>query len=157
MELGQLLALIGVALSVFVSGIGSARGVAIVGQAGAGVVSEDPDKFSQVLVLQALPGTQGIYGFLIGFIILIRLNVFGGMVSISPQTGWLFLIGSLPIAIVGLISAILQAKVAAAGVGLIAKRPEEVGKAITFAVIVETYAVLALLASFLIVYFIPVA
>ncbi|HOB21132.1 MAG TPA: permease, partial [Candidatus Atribacteria bacterium] len=84
-------------------------------------------------------------------------NVFGGMVSVSPQTGWLFLIGSLPIAIVGLISAILQAKVAAAGVGLIAKRPEEVGKAITFAVIVETYAVLALLASFLIVYFIPVA
>ena len=157
MELGQILALIGVALSVFVACIGSARGVAIVGQAGAGVVSEDPDKFSQVLVLQALPGTQGIYGFLIGFIILIRLNVFGGMVSISPQTGWLFLIGSLPIAIVGLISAILQAKVAAAGVGLIAKRPEEVGKAITFAVIVETYAVLALLASFLIVYFIPVA
>ncbi len=157
MELGQLLALIGVALSVFVSGIGSARGVAIVGQAGAGVVSEDPDKFSQVLVLQALPGTQGIYGFLIGFIILIRLNVFGGMVSVSPQTGWLFLIGSLPVAIVGLISAILQARVAAAGVGLIAKRPEEVGKAITFAVIVETYAVLALLASFLIVYFIPVA
>lgn len=153
---GQLLALIGAGLSVFLSGIGSALGVAIVGQAGAGVVTEDPDKFSQVLVLQALPGTQGIYGFLIGFIILIKLNVFGGMVDISTSTGWLFLVGSLPVAIVGLISAILQARTAAAGVGLIAKRPEEVGKAITFAVVVETYAVLALLASFLIVFFIPV-
>lgn len=156
MELGQLLALTGVALSVIVPGIGSAKGVAIVGQAGAGVVAEDPDKFSQVLVLQALPGTQGIYGFLIGFIILIKLNVFGGMVSVSTSTGLMFLAGSLPVVIVGLISAILQARVAAAGVGLIAKRPEEVGKAITFAVVVETYAVLALLASFLVVFFINV-
>jgi len=152
---GQLLALIGAGLAVFLAGIGSAIGVGIVGQAGAGVVSEDSDKFSQVLVLQALPGTQGIYGFLIGFIILLRLNIFGGMVNITPATGWLFLVGSLPVAIVGLISAIMQARTAASGVALVAKKPEELGKAITFAVIVETYAVLALLASFLIIWFIP--
>ncbi|MBE3102554.1 MAG: V-type ATP synthase subunit K [Firmicutes bacterium] len=148
---GQVLALIGAGLAVILAGIGSAIGVGIVGQAGAGVVSEDPDKFGQVLLLQALPGTQGIYGLLIGFIIMNKLNIFGGMIDISTSTGLLMLVGSLPIAIVGLLSAIAQAKTAAAGVGLIAKRPEELGKAITFAVIVETYAVLALLASFLMI------
>jgi V/A-type H+-transporting ATPase subunit K len=155
MNLGLLLALSGVAISVFVSGIGSAKGVAIVGKAGAGVVAEDPEKFSQVLLLQALPATQGIYGFLIGFVILIRLDIFRELAEISTSGGMMMLIGSLPIAIVGLISAILQAKVSAAGIGIIAKKPEELGKAITFSVIVETYAVLALLASFLIVFFVP--
>jgi len=87
MNLGLLLALSGVAISVFVSGIGSARGVAIVGKAGAGVVAEDPEKFSQVLPLQALPGTQGIYGFLIGFVILIRLDIFGELAEISTSGG----------------------------------------------------------------------
>lgn len=153
---GQLLALIGAGMSVFLAGMGSAIGVGMVGEAGAGVVSEDSDKFSQVLVLQALPGTQGIYGFLIGFIILLKLNIFGGMIDIPVSTGWLFLVGALPVGIVGFLSAITQAKTAAAGVGLIAKKPEELGKAITFAVMVETYAVLAFLASFLIIWFIPV-
>jgi len=92
---------------------------------------------------------------LIGFVILIRLDIFGELAEISTSGGMMMLIGSLPIAIVGLISAILQAKVAAAGIGIIAKKPEELGKAITFSVIVETYAVLALLASFLIVFFVP--
>ncbi len=154
---GQLLALIGAGLAVFLAGIGSAVAVGMVGQAGAGVVSEDPDKFGQVLLLQALPGTQGIYGFLIGIIILVKLQIFSGMPEISVKTGWLLLTGALPIAIVGLVSAIWQAKTAAAGVSMIAKRPEEVGKAITFAVIVETYAVLALLASFLIIWFVPIS
>lgn len=151
LELGNVYALLGAGLAVGLAGIGSAIGVGIVGQSAAGVVSEDPDKFGQALLLQALPGTQGIYGLLIGFIIMTKLNVFGGMIEVSVETGLLFLMASLPIALVGLVSGIHQGKAAAAGVGLIAKRPEELGKGITFAVLVETYAVLALLASFLMI------
>ena len=151
MELGQFYAILGAAFAVGLAGIGSALGVGIAGQSAAGVVSEDPDKFGQALLLQALPGTQGIYGLLIGFIVMARLNVFGGMTAIPVETGLLFLAACMPIAIVGLVSAIAQGKAAAAGIGLIAKRPEELGKGITFAVLVETYAVLALLASFLMI------
>lgn len=147
---GQVYGILGAALAVIMAGIGSAVGVGTVGQAAAGVVSEDPDKFGQTLLLQALPGTQGIYGLLIGFIVMSKIGILGGAAPDTAQ-GLMVLGACLPIAIVGLVSAIYQGKAAAAGVGLVAKRPEELGKAITFAVLVETYAVLALLASFLMV------
>lgn len=151
---GQVLAVIGISLAVILPGIGSAMGVKNAGEAGAGVVTEDPDKFGQVLILELLPGTQGIYGLLVGFIIMTKINVFGGMMDLSTAQGMLYLTGSLPIAFVGLVSAIQQGKVSTAGVSLIAKRPKEVGKAMILSAMVETYAVLALLASFLVVYFI---
>ena len=72
--LGTALAFGGAAFSAALAGVGSAKGLAIAGQAGSGVVAEDPDKFGNVLVLQALPGTQGIYGLLIAFIILLKIN-----------------------------------------------------------------------------------
>ncbi len=151
MEFGQVYAILGAALAVGLAGIGSALGVGIAGQSASGVVTEDPDKFGQALLLQALPGTQGIYGLLIGFIIMGKLDVFGQMVPVSNANGLVILMAAFPIAIVGLISGIAQGKAAAAGIGLIGKRSEELGKAITFTVLVETYAVLALLASFLMV------
>lgn len=155
MNLGQVFALLGAAIAITLAGIGSAKGVGNVGQAGAGVVTEDPSRFGQILVLQALPGTQGIYGLLVGFIVMLNLGVLtGNLNNISATNGLLVLIGCLPIAFVGLLSALYQAKTAMAGVGLVAKRPEEAGKAIVFAVMVETYAVLAFLGSFLMVYFI---
>ena len=145
---GIVLALLGAALAVGLAGIGSAIGVGLVGQSAAGVVSEDPDKFGQTLLLQALPGTQGIYGLLTGFLIMQRTGVIGGnLLPLTMEQGWAVFMAAMPIAIVGLLSAIAQGRAAAAGVGLIAKRPEELGKAIIYAVMVETYAVLALLAS----------
>lgn len=153
---GQIFAMIGAALSITVAGVGSAKGVGMAGQAGAGVVSEDPSRFGQVLVLQALPGTQGIYGLLVGFIVMLKLGVLGGALEpISFTNGFMVMVGCVPIAVVGLLSAIYQAKTGVAGIGLVAKRPEEAGKAIVFAVMVETYAVLAFLGSFLAVFFIP--
>jgi V/A-type H+-transporting ATPase subunit K len=150
---GIILALLGAALAVGLAGIGSAIGVGIVGQSAAGVISEDPDKFGQTLLLQAIPGTQGIYGLLTGFLIMQRIGVIGGgLLPLTMEQGWAVFMASLPIAIVGLLSAIAQGKAAAAGVGLIAKRPEELGKAIIYAVMVETYAVLALLASILLLF-----
>lgn len=153
---GQVFAILGAAIAITVAGIGSAKGVNIVGEAGAGVVSEDPSRFGQILVLQALPGTQGIYGLLIGFMVMLNLGVLGGQLNtVSTYNGLMIMFGCLPIAIVGLLSALYQGRTAVAGVGLVAKRPEEAGKAIVFAVMVETYAVLAFLGSFLMVFFIP--
>lgn len=154
MTIGTFLAILGAALAAGVAGIGSAIGVGTAGKAAAGVVAEDPDKFSKVLVLQLLPGTQGIYGLLIAFLVFIKINLFGGVLGLTLGQGLSLFAGCMPIAIVGLISAIYQAKVAVSGISMVAKRPEESGKAIILTVMVETYAVLALLISFLAV-FIP--
>lgn len=154
MEMGQILALIGAALAVILGGIGSAYGVAIAGQTTAGVVSENDEAFGKCLVLQVLPGTQGIYGFLIGFIVLIKTNVLGGMIPLTDAQGWLLLAACLPIIIVAPISAMYQGRVAASAISMVGRNPEAAGKGIVMTVMVETYAVLALLASFLMVWFI---
>lgn len=152
-QLGMALALLGAALAALMAGIGSAIGVGMAGQAAAGVVTEDPGKFSKVLILQLLPGTQGIYGFLIAFLTLLQIGVIGGGdVQVSPLKGLLYLLACLPIAFVGLWSAIRQAKAAVSCIGLIAKRPDQLGKAIILPAMVETYAILALLVSILAVF-----
>ena len=72
-QLGIVYALLGAALAVLLAGAGSSIGVGIAGQAAAGVVTEDPSKFAKVLIMQLLPGTQGIYGLLVGFITLSKI------------------------------------------------------------------------------------
>lgn len=154
--IGTFLAILGAALAAGLAGIGSAIGVGMGGQAAAGVTSEDPDKFGSCLILQLLPGTQGIYGLLIAFIVFIKIKLLSGAANIaalSLSEGLGVLSGCMPLAIVGLISAIHQGKVAVSGMALVAKRPEEQSKAIIMAVMVETYAILALLVSFLAVFF----
>ena len=151
MELtGMAIALLGAVLAAALAGIGSAKGVGLVGEAAAGVVTEDPNKFGQVLLLQVLPGTQGLYGLLIAFLVLLKVGIVGGgAVEVSVAAGINIFLSCLPIAIVGLLSAIAQGRAAAAGVNIVAKRPDQVSKGMTFAAMVETYAVLALLVSFL--------
>jgi len=150
MTLGIALAIAGAALAAGLAGVGSAMGVGIAGEASSGVVTEDPEKFGRLLVLQAMPGTQGIYGFLAAFLVMIKVNLLGGAVlAVSTMTGWQILFACLPIAIAGLFSGIYQGRVSAAGANLVAKHPEELGKAIIFAAMVETYAVLGLLATIL--------
>ena len=149
-HLGIVYALLGAALAVFLAGAGSAIGVGIAGQAASGVVSEDPSKFAKVLIMQLLPGTQGIYGLLVGFITLSKIGLLGGgMLELTPQQGLLVLAACLPIGIVGLISGKSQGKTSAAAIGIVAKKPEQFGKAMPFPAMVETYAILALLISIL--------
>ena len=153
LTLGQVLALFGAAIAVGLPGIGSAKGVGIVGESASGLITEDPNKFGQALILQALPGTQGIYGFLAGFLTIQKIGLIGGsIVNVSPFQGWLIFASCMPIALVGFLSAIYQGRVAAAAIGIVSKRPEEVAKGITFAAMVETYAVLALLATILMLF-----
>ena len=118
-NMGVVLALLGAVLAALFAGIGSAIGVGIAGEAAAGVVTEDPNKFSKVLVLQLLPGTQGIYGLLIGFITLTQIGIMGGSSDISVAKGFLYLAACLPMAFVGLYSAIKQGKAAVASIGLV--------------------------------------
>lgn len=152
MTLGQILALVAAAIAVLLSGMGSSKGVGLAGETAAGVSTENPEVNSKLLVLQLLPATQGIYGFLIAVIILINTGVLGGaMVAVSIEQGLAYIAGALPIAIVGYYSAIRQGRVAASSMVMTGQRPEMSGKGITMTVMVETYAVLALLVSFLVV------
>ena len=149
--MGLALAVLGAASAALFAGIGSAIGVGMGGQAAAGVVTEDPSQFSRVLILQLLPGTQGIYGLLIAFIALSNIGIMGGTVQtdMSVGTGLMYLAACLPMAFVGLVSAMQQAKASVASIGLVAKRPDQFGKSMIFPAMVETYAILALLVSIL--------
>lgn len=150
---GRNLALLGAALAAGLAGMGSAKGVGMVGEAASGLLTEDPSKFGKALILQALPGTQGIYGLITAFLIIFKIGILGTPVELTVSQGAYFIMAALPIAIVGFYSAIKQAKVAISGINLIAKRPDEVGKAITSAALVETYAIFAVLVSLLLVLF----
>ena len=150
---GNNLALAGAAIAVIVAGMGSAKGVGMVGEASAGLLMEDPSKFGKALILQALPATQGIYGLITAFLILFNTGIFGTPAVLTFGKGMYYLVAALPIGIVGYFSAIAQAKVSAAGISMLAKRPKEVGKAIIASAMVETYAILALLVSLLMILF----
>ncbi|MDW7759623.1 MAG: V-type ATP synthase subunit K [Acidobacteriota bacterium] len=150
MELGLTLAILGGALAIIMAGIGSAIGIGLAGQSAAGVMSEDPGKFGGLLLLVVLPGTQGIYGFLTVFLVILKVGMMGGE-AVNPTTiqGWQILIACLPIAFTGLVSAMHQGRVCSAGVQMAAKQPKEVVKPVVMAALVETYAVLGLLVTVL--------
>lgn len=151
---GVFIALFGAALAVIMSGIGSSKGVGLVGQSAAGLVAEYPERFGSALALEALPATQGIYGFVIGFLIIFRLGAFsGGIAPINGFQGLAYFAAGATIAFGGYFSAILQGRVSAAGIAAVSKNASAFGKAMIFSAMVETYAVLALLVSILIIFF----
>lgn len=151
LSLGQIFAIAGAAFAVTFAGIGSAKGVGMAGEAASGVVAENPDNFGRCLVLMLLPGTQGIYGLLVAFLIMIKVGVLGTMVDVSVTNGLIILAGAMIMAFGGFFSAIAQGRCATTGIAMVGKRPEEMGKAIIMATMVETYAVFSLLASLLII------
>ena len=143
LSLGVIIAAFGAGLAVIMAGTGSIIGIGFPGRAAAGVLSEDPSKFGSLFLLVVLPGTQGFYGFVAAFLIIGNI----AKVTTSAQ-GIQLLLAALPIAITGLLSAIYQDKVCAAGVNLVAKRAKEAMKGVIFAAMIETYAVLGLLITF---------
>jgi len=152
MDYGIVLAIAGAAIAVAIPGISSALGIGYVGQASAGAMTENPKNFGRFLVLLALPGTQGIYGFVIGFLIIQKIGIVAGsLAALTVSQGLALLLAGVPVGIGGL-TAIWQGKVCTAGVGLTAKRPEESGKSLVMAVFVEFYAVLGLLMSIFILF-----
>jgi V/A-type H+-transporting ATPase subunit K len=129
-------------------------GLQIVGSTAAGVLSEDPDKFGKIFLLAVLPSTQGFYGFIIAIIVILKLGLFGGT-AVTPTAvqGGQILFSALPVGMVGLISAIHQGRVCAAGIEMAAKQPESAMRPVIYGVMVETYAVLGLVISFLLIMF----
>ena len=153
-NLGFVFALIGAAAAALFAGMGSSIGVGRAGQAAAGVVAEDGSQVSKVLILQLLPGTQGIYGLIVAFLVLSNIGILGGSadVGMSVAKGALYLAACLPIGIAGWTSGKAQGEAAAASIGLVAQRPDMSGKALIFPAMVETYALLSLLISLLAVF-----
>jgi len=153
LSLGLALAVAGAAIAAIFGGVGSSLGVGLAGQAGTGVISEKPELFGKVLLIQALPGTQGIYGFLGALLILIQIGIVGGSpAEISTSTGLQFLFAGCPVAFTGFISGLHQGKVSAAGLNAVAKDATNTGKAVIMSAMVETYAVLGLLVSVLLIF-----
>jgi len=150
MDYGMALALVGAGLATLMAGIGSAIGIGIAGRSATGVLSEKPERYGQMFIMVVLPGTQGFYGFLAAFLVMLKLNFFGGtgVPEVSFKLGLQVLAACLPIAFAGLMSAIHQGKVCSGGILMAAKRPEMAFKAgVVYAVMVEVYAVLGLLVT----------
>lgn len=154
MSMGVFWALLGAAIATALAGIGSARGVGGAAQTAMGVLSEDSSKFGKMLVLTLLPGTQGLYGFIVGFLILSNCGILGGSGDISVTQGLLYLAASLPIGIGGLVSGIAQGKAAISGIALTAKDGSNFSKGMVSVTLVEIYALLAFIVSLLSVLFI---
>ncbi len=144
------LAFIGIALAIVMCCIGSAKGTGMVGEAATGVLSETPEHFVKCMILEALPGTQGLYGIAAGFFALFVLGAFsGGIVPLTLPQGMSVLIACLPIAFGGWLSAKAQARVAAASINIVAKKPDDYMKGVILCGIVEFYAILSLVGSIL--------
>ena len=147
---GMAIGLLGAGLAAGLCCAGSSRGCGIAGEAGCGLLSEDPSSFSKVMILQVIPGTQGLYGFVIWFLAIMWMGVLdGSAVGMDVATGLKYACACLPMGIGGGISAPAQGRVAAATINLMAKRPNDWFKGVMLCVVVEFYAILSLLASFL--------
>ena len=147
---GLAIGLLGAGLAVCLSGAGSGVGTGIAGQAGAGLVTQDPGKFGKVMILQVIPGTQGLYGLVVWFFAILQMGVLDGTaLNLSFVDGCRYFAACLPMAIGGLVTAIAQGKVAASSVNLLAKNPDHWAKGMILCITVEFYAILSLLASFM--------
>lgn len=147
---GLAIAISGGALAAILGGVGSAIGIGYAAQAANGVLSEDPEKFGSLLILVALPGTQGVYGFIGAFMVLQKIGIFGGeLVALNMAQGLQVFWAAMPVAIAALVSAIWQGKVCTSGVEMVAKRPTEAAKAMIYGILVEFYAVLGLIVTIL--------
>jgi len=154
MAIGDALAIIGAALALGLCGIGASIGVSIVQRACAGIVSDQPDKYTKTLIFQLIPTTSGLYGFVVAFLVLQNIGL-GGTHGYELAEGLMVLGACLPIAIVGLFSSIAQSKVCASCAVMVGKRNELYGKAITMSIIIEFFQLLALIVSILAIMAIP--
>lgn len=145
--------LLAAGLAVVIPGILSGIGVSLAGVAAAGVASEDPKKAYKAFVFEVLPGTQGIYGFVAGFLIIIGAGLTAGAGVKEGIVGLAVLASAVPAILQGF-TAYFQGRVATAGIMAFAKRPEVFAPGLMYTVMVELYAILGLLATILMLTFI---
>lgn len=140
-----LLAYLGIALMVGLTGIGSAYGVTICGNAVVGAMKKNPDLLGTYIALSALPSSQGLYGF-VGYFMLKDFLVAG----IDPFTAAAVFGAGLGMGLVGLFSSIRQAQVCANGIAAVGSGHNVFGATMVMAVFPELYAILGLLVLILI-------
>ncbi len=140
-----ILAYLGIGIMIILSGVGSSYGVTICGNAAIGSMKKDPTAFGNYMVLSALPGTQGLYGFA-GYFMLASF--------LTPEITWAaasaIFGGGLALGFVGLFSALRQGQVCANGIAAIGSGHKVFGNTLILAVFPELYAIVALAAVFLI-------
>jgi V/A-type H+-transporting ATPase subunit K len=153
MDYGVALAILGAALAAFLAGIGSSIGLGIAGRSATGVLSEKPERYGSLTLMVVLPSTQGVYGFVIALMVMVKMKMFGGPVpDISVMQGLQILAACLPVGVAGLFSAIHQGKTSAGGILMAAKKPDMAVKAgVLYSAMVELYAILGFLISLLII------
>ena len=154
MEYGMALAIGGAAAAAFLSGAGSSIGLGIAGRTAAGVLSEKPERYGSLTLMVVLPSTQGVYGFIIALMVMVKLEMFGDGLAepLTIQQGLAILAACLPVGVSGLFSAIHQGKTSAGGILMAAKKPEMAVKAgVLYSAMVELYAILGFLISFLVI------
>ena len=149
---GGAIGMLGAGLAVCLAGAGSARGTGLAGEAGTGLLCEDPSKFGKVMILQVIPGTQGLYGLVVWFFAIFRMGLLSGSLpDLTITQGLQYFVACLPMALGGMISAIAQGRVACASINLLAKKPDDWSKGMVLCIVVEFYAILSLLASMLMI------
>jgi len=145
-NLPLILTVAGIFLSIVMTGVGSAKGANMIGKAAAALISEQPEKFGQSLVLQMMSASQGLYGFIIGFLIFFNIGA-----PIALRDSLRYLTAGLIMGIAGYITAILQSTTATAGIQILAKKPEHSTKGVIYSAMIETYAIFAFVISMMIV------
>ena len=149
---GLAIGFLGASLACGLCCAGSAKGCGLAGEAGTGLLSEDPSYFGKVLILQVIPGTQGLYGLVVWFFAVFRMGLLDGTAfDMTVQEGLRYFVACLPMALGGLFSAIAQGRVAAGSINLLAKKPDDWSKGMVLCITVEFYAILSLLASMLMI------
>ena len=148
MEMNLFIAYIGIAIMVGLSGIGSAYGVTIAGNAAIGALKKNDSAFGNFLVLTALPGTQGLYGFAGYFMF---QTIFGILTpEITPIQASAVLGAGIALGLVALFSAIRQGQICASGIVGISQGHDVQTNTMIYAALPEFYAILALVAALMV-------
>lgn len=149
---GMALGFLGAGLAAALCCVGSAKGTGIAGEAGTGLLCEDPNSFGKVLILQVIPGTQGLYGLVVWFFACFQMGMLdGSAMNLTVTEGLQYFVACMPIALGGFLSAIAQGRVAAGSINILAKQPDHWSKGMVLCITVEFYAILSLLASMLMI------
>ncbi len=147
-------ALLGAAVAVIGGGAGSGMGITYVANVAGGVLTEMPERFGPLLPLVVIPGTQGIYGFITGVLVIFVMQpgVEAGWAALPGGLGFQIFLACLPVAFVCFVTGAYQGLTAAGAAGMVAKRREEMGRSLVLPALVETYAVLSLIVTILMLF-----
>lgn len=145
-NLPLMVALLGIFMAVVPSGIGSAKGAAMIGKAAAALISEQPEKFGQALVLLMMSASQGLYGFIIGFLSFTKI---GPNLTFSDALSCLG--AGMIMGVAGYFTAVYQSTLATAGIQILAKKPEHSTKGVLYSAMVETFAIFAFVVAVLMI------